>query len=150
MDTGLLHLHNIMRWVILILLLIAMFQAFSKKNNTAPGGLNKVSLFLLISAHITLLLGLYQWLAGRYGLLTTTRPNTEISLMKDAFYRFFWVEHPLAMIIAIVLVTIARGKVKKQNYRAASILYVIALLAILAAVPWPFREAVARPLFPGA
>jgi hypothetical protein len=53
----------------------------------------RVGLFLMISAHITLLLGLYQWLAGRYGILLLSAPGTV--LMKDAFYRFYWIEHLL-------------------------------------------------------
>ena len=56
MSTGLLHLHNLLRWVILILLVIAIFQALTKKD-----GLVKSSLFLMITAHITLLLGLFQY-----------------------------------------------------------------------------------------
>jgi uncharacterized membrane protein len=56
MATGLLHLHNLLRWIILILLFVAIYQAFTKNK-----GVQKISLFLLISAHITLLLGLYQY-----------------------------------------------------------------------------------------
>jgi hypothetical protein len=29
MDTGLLHLHNFMRWVILVLLLVSIYKAYS-------------------------------------------------------------------------------------------------------------------------
>ena len=101
----------------------------------------------MISAHIMLLIGLYQLIAGRYGILKGLPEG--VSLMKDLFYRFFWVEHPLMMIVSIVLITVARGKAKIGNYKAAGWLYVIALLLILAAIPWPFREVIARPLLPG-
>jgi len=143
MDTGLLHLHNILRWIILLLLLVTLFHSFSKNQ-----GLRKSSLWLLISSHIMLLIGLYQVIAGRYGI-TKGLPEG-VSLMKDSFYRFYWIEHPLAMIVAIILITIARGKAKKLNYGAAGWLYLVALLFILAAIPWPFREAVGRHLFPGS
>lgn len=143
MDTGLLHLHNIVRWLILLFLLITLFQAFGKKE-----GIKKTSLWLLIFSHITFLIGIYLLIAGRFGIMKGLPEGVE--LMKDKFYRFFWVEHPISMFIAIILITIARGKAKRLNYRAASILLVIALLLILAAVPWPFRGIeVARPLFPG-
>lgn len=100
-----------------------------------------------------LLVGLYQWLAGRYGILTTKLPEGT-SLMKSKFYRFFWVEHPLFMILAIVLITLAYRMSKKPlpsptKYKRAFWLFAIALLMILLAVPWPFREVVGRPLFPG-
>ncbi|HEX5654121.1 MAG TPA: hypothetical protein VFX58_13665 [Chitinophagaceae bacterium] len=142
MDTGLLHLHNILRWIILLLLLITLFQAFGKN-----AGIRKTSLWLLISAHLMLLVGLYQVIAGRYGIIHGLPEGAE--LMKDKFYRFFWVEHPLLMIAAIVLITMARGRAKALNYRSTGWLLVIALLLILAGVPWPFREIVGRHWFPG-
>ena len=55
------------------------------------------------------------------------------------------------MLLAIILITVARGKAKVLNYKAVGWLLVIALLLILAAVPWPFREVVGdnRNWFPG-
>jgi len=143
MDSGLLHLHNLLRWVILILLLVSIFQAYSKKESLA-----KTSLFLMISAHTMLLIGLYQWLAGRYGLFTADLPEG-VSMMKDKFYRFFQLEHPLTMIIAVVLITLARGRAKVLNYKKAGQFLLIALILILIRVPWPFLKDVGRPWFPG-
>jgi uncharacterized membrane protein len=144
METGLLHLHSILRWIILLLLLVCLVQALSKS-----GGLKKTSLWLLISAHLMLLIGLYQLIAGRFGIMKGLPEGVE--LMKDKFYRFFWVEHPLMMVIAIILITIARGKAKVLNYKTTAWLLLIALIVILAAVPWPFREIVGdgRTWFPG-
>ena len=144
MDTGLLHLHSILRWIILLFLLICLFQALSKNS-----GLRKTSLWLLISAHLMLLVGLYQLLNGRYGILEGLPQGVE--LMKDKFYRFFWIEHPLFMLIAIILITIARSKAKVLNYTTTFWLLLVALLMILLAVPWPFREIVgeSRHWFPG-
>lgn len=139
-----LHLHSILRWIILLLLLVCLVQAMSK--NIA---VRKVSLWLLISAHLMLIVGIYQVFFGRYGINKGLPAGVE--LMKDKFYRFFWVEHPLMMIIAIILITVARGKAKNLNYKSVTWLLIIALLAILAAVPWPFREIVGegRTWFPG-
>lgn len=143
MYNGLLHLHNFLRWIILILLLIAIFQSFSKS-----GGLKKSSLFLLISAHIQFLIGLYQWLIGGFGY-NLIKENGFGEVMKNAVQRFWAVEHITGMLIAIILITMARGKVKRGSYNAASWLYVVALILIMAVVPWPFREDIARPWFPG-
>jgi hypothetical protein len=154
METGLVHLHNLLRWVILICLLAAIIRSYSgwQSKKTFAAGDRKLWLFTMIAAHITLLLGIYQWLFGRYGALVTDLP-AGTSVMKDAFYRFFWIEHPSIMIIAIVLITLGRGMAKKPvpdttKYKKAFWYFFIALLLILAAVPWPFRE-VGRPLFPG-
>ncbi len=70
--------------------------------------------------------------------------------MSDSFYRFFLIEHPVLMITSIVLITLARGKAKQLNYRSVTWLLGIALVLILAGIPWPGRELVGRPLLPGA
>jgi hypothetical protein len=143
METGLLHLHSLLRWIILFLILVVILLALAKNK-----GIRGASLWLLISAHTMLLIGLYQLIAGRYGITKGLPEGVE--LMKNSFYRFFWVEHPLMMIVAIVLITIARGKAKALNYKATGWLLFIALIIILAAVPWPFREVgLGRTWFPG-
>ena len=154
METGLLHLHNLLRWIILILLLASIYKAFVgwKNKKTFSAGDRKTWLFTLIVAHITLLVGLYQWLWGRYGMLKI--PSPEGGIMKSKFYRFFWVEHPTFMILAIIMITLGYGMAKKPlpdevKYRRALWLFIVALLFILVAVPWPFREGIGRPWFPG-
>jgi len=146
MEQGLLHLHNLLRWIILLFLLICLFQAFAKNK-----GLAKTSLFLLIAAHITLVIGIYQWISSsKAGLVILKNMDYNFgAVMKDSFARFWVVEHFVAMFIAIVLITIGRGKAKRLQYKPAAWLFVFALLFILACVPWPFRELVARPWFPG-
>lgn len=155
MQTGLLHLHNLLRWIILILLLVSIYKAYTgwKAGGEFKAGDKKTWLLTMISAHITLLLGLYQVAFGRYGIFTTTLPEGT-SFMKDKFYRFYWLEHPLLMIIAIAFITIGHAAAKKnisaeQKYKKALVVFLIALLAILAAIPWPFREIIGRPLLPG-
>jgi len=155
MDTGLLHLHNLLRWVILILLLLSIFKALSgwQQKRAFSSGDRRVWLFTLISAHIMLLVGLYQWLWGRYGILKADLPEGE-SIMKNKFFRFFWVEHPTFMILAIVMITLGYGMSKKPvpdniKFRRAFWFFIIALLMILVAVPWPFRVGIGRPWFPG-
>ena len=143
MYNGLLHLHNFMRWIILLFLLIALIQAFTKKT-----GLQKTSLWLLIAAHITFLIGLYQYFMGPFGY-KLIQANGFSAVMKDSASRFWAIEHITGMLIAIILITIARGKAKVLNYKAAAWLYLIALIIILATVPWPFREGIGRPWLPG-
>ena len=143
METGFVHLHSLLRWIIVILLLVVFFQALAKKE-----GVRKTSLFLMITAHLTLVLGLYQWIAGRYGLIKGLPEGIE--LMKDSFYRFYWIEHPVSMILAIVLITVARRKAKNLQYRGVAISLLVAAILLVAAVPWPFRaDGIGRALFPG-
>ncbi|MHA4847882.1 hypothetical protein ACX0G7_27210 [Flavitalea antarctica] len=149
MYTGLLHLHNILRWVILILLIISIVQAYNARSGKSGSGLNKSSLFLLIAAHTNFLIGLYQYIAGAWGL-KVIQNNGMSEVMKNSVLRFWAVEHITSMLIAIVLITVARGKVKKSLYGSAFWMYIVALILILLAIPWPGREGIARPLFPGA
>ncbi|HUM65184.1 MAG TPA: hypothetical protein PLV32_05040 [Chitinophagaceae bacterium] len=157
MDTGLLHLHNLLRWVVLILLLVSIVKAFSgwQSKKAFTSGDRRIWLFTLISAHINFLVGLYLLLLGKYGMLKTTLPEGT-SIMKDKFFRFFWVEHPMFMLLAIVMITIGNSMGKKAlpdevKFKRAFWFFLIALLMILVAVPWPFRDVVGegRGWFPG-
>jgi hypothetical protein len=157
MDTGLLHLHNLLRWVIILLVILSIVKAYTgwkQKKAFSPAD-KRVWLFTLIASHITFVLGIYQWLWGRFGMLKTSLPEGE-SIMKNRFYRFFWVEHPTFMILAIALITLGYGMSKKPvaddvKFKRAFWFFVIALLMILVAVPWPFREIIGegRGWFPG-
>lgn len=155
MQTGLVHLHNLLRWVILILLVFSVVKSFlgSRSGKSLTAGDRKLWLFTMISSHITLLLGLYQLLMGRYGIISAGFQG-EGSFMKDKFYRFFWLEHPLVMIIAIVFITLGYGMAKKDvadqvKYQKAFRYFGLALLLLLVAIPWPNREVIGRALFPG-
>ena len=143
MDTGLLHLHNLLRWVILITLLLSIYKLLTKQDAL------KTSKILLISAHTTLLLGLYQYITGSVGLQLIKTMGMGAA-MKDAATRFWAVEHISSMILAIAFITIGHIRYKKSGKpNAALVLYIIALILILSMVPWPFKEGVGRPLFPG-
>jgi hypothetical protein len=143
MNTGLLHLHNALRWVILISLLMSIYKLYSKKDAL------KTSKILLISSHSTLLLGLYQYFFGAVGIKMIQAAGMGVA-MKDATTRFWAVEHISSMLIAIVLITIGHISYKKtQNASKTTVFYVIALLLIVLAMPWPFREGIGRPWFPG-
>lgn len=154
MQTGLLHLHNFLRWVILFLLIWSILRAWQgwQAKKQFQDGDRKLWLFTMISAHITLLVGLYQLALGRYGIFTTTLPaGTE--LMKDSFFRFYWIEHPFGMVVSIILITLGYGQSKKKipdasKFRKAFYFFLFALLIILLTIPWPFREIIGRPLVP--
>jgi hypothetical protein len=148
MYTGLLHLHSFLRWVILVLLVIAILTSLAGMIGKKPftAGQKKTALFLMISAHIQLLVGLYEWIFGPWGVKRLGDIGT------DRIARFYGVEHITGMIIAIVLITIGRGVTKKNITDAAKQsrtfwLFLLALVIIFASIPWPFREGIARPWF---
>lgn len=148
MYNGLLHLHNLLRWVILVLIIIAIFRHLSGMNSkrAVNAGDKKIDLFLMISAHITLVIGLYQWITGPWGLKLIQSVGMG-EVMKNSGYRQIAVEHITGMIIAIVLITVGRGAVKRATsaaaHKKAFWCFLIALIVMLVTIPW------SRPLFPG-
>jgi len=143
MTTGLVHLHNLLRWVVLIAMLFAIVQLLLKKDAL------KASKVLLISAHSTLVLGLYQYFFGDWGFKLIQAAGMKVAMASSAI-RFWAVEHIFSMLIAIILITIGHIKYKKGGApKTTLILYILALLLIVAAIPWPFRAEIGRPLYPG-
>jgi hypothetical protein len=155
MLTGLLHLHNLLRWVILILLLVALIRHLMgmSGNKAFTSGDKKTGLFLMIAAHVQLLIGLYQWFAGPWGYKLLQNVGFAAA-MKDPVARFWIMEHNVGMLIAIVLITIGRGVSKKSipdpiKHKRSFWFYLVALILILATIPWPGREGIGRAIFPG-
>ncbi|MBK5272091.1 MAG: hypothetical protein JJE22_13870 [Bacteroidia bacterium] len=144
MYSGLLHLHSVLRWVILVLLLVAIYKSFADRSGAFTSSHKKIGTFLMISCDIMLLVGLYQWVTGPLGLKNIQNLGMK-EVMGNSYYRFFAIEHITAMIIAIVLIHIGRSYSKKnipdKTKHARTLLFLgLALLIILISIPWPFRE----------
>ena len=114
MYTGMLHLHSFLRWVILILLLIAVYKNFADRNKPFTNGHRKIGLFLMITADLMLLIGLYQWAFGKTWGLISIKARGFAEVMKDPVARFFAVEHMIGMIVAIILIHIGYNYSKKN------------------------------------
>jgi hypothetical protein len=146
MQTGMLHLHSFLRWVILLLALIAIFRAVSgmlgKKPFTSAD--RKVGLFLMIFSDTMLLIGLYLWAFGDRGLKMIQSVGMG-GVMKDPVLRFYAIEHFISMLIALALVHIGKGVAKKNisdqaKHKRTLLFFGLALLVMLISIPWPFRE----------
>ena len=138
------HLHSVGRWIVLLLLLFAIFNSLIAGNRPFIKSDNRLGLLLTIFADLMLVIGLYLYFAGPRGYKMFSIPGGMGAVMKDATARFYAVEHMAGMIIAIILIHI--GKVQgrkpmtdKAKHRRTMIFYFLALLIILISVPWPFR-----------
>lgn len=135
-----LHIHSGLRWVVLILIITAIFNAIGgKKRNSYEKKDKLINLFTMVSMHTQLLIGLVLYFISH-------RVNFASGWMKDPSSRFYGMEHLLMMIIAIVLLTIGRKKAEKatdaiKKHKTIITWYVIALILVFAAIPWPFRTA---------
>jgi len=127
--------HSGLRWIALVLLLLAIYNAFTAKDYEKKHRL--VNMFAMISLHTQLLIGLALY-------FTSDKVQFIEGWMKSPLLRFYGMEHLAGMLIAIVLVTIGHSKSKKatessDKFKAIKLLYVLALILILAFIPWPFR-----------
>ncbi|MEO6454980.1 MAG: hypothetical protein ABIN97_12940 [Ginsengibacter sp.] len=143
-------LHNLIRWAVLVFGLWTVFSAISgvlsKRNYTSSD--SKSNFFFMLSCDIQLLLGLILYFTNSWFDRLKDLGNN----MKDANNRFFTMEHALLMLIAWVLVHVGRTSVKRgttsqAKHKRSLLFFGLAILLILAAIPWPFREAIARPLY---
>ena len=156
MYTGSLHLHSLLRWVMVGLLIFLTLRSFMGRSDGRAFTTQdrKMVLFLMISAHLQLLIGLYQYFVGTWGIKQFDSLSMG-EVMKNPMSRFFAVEHLTTMLIAIVLITVANSASKKAvedkaKWNRLFWLLSIAFVLIMVGVPWPFRViGMGRSWFPG-
>lgn len=141
-------LHSLIRWLVLIFAFWTVISALTglsgKREYSRADG--KSNFFFMLSMDIQLLIGLILYFTN--GWFDSLKHLGES--MKDPMVRFFTMEHSVMMIIAWILVhagrvSVKKAKTPKAKFKKTLLFFGIALLIILIAIPWPFREAVARP-----
>jgi hypothetical protein len=136
---ALVHAHSGLRWIALVLLLAAIFNAVRSKRSGEYLKKDKMlNLFAMITMHTQLLIGLLIY-------FNSDRVKFHEGWMTEKLYRFYGMEHVLMMVIAVVLITIGRKKAENAlapivKHKKIVMWYSIALLVILFAIPWPFRS----------
>ena len=96
----LLHLHSVGRWIVLVLLLIAIFNSAVAGNRPFIKSDNRTGLLLTIFADLMLLIGIALWfMSPRWGY-TTIQERGMADVMGDATARFYVIEHLTGMLIA--------------------------------------------------
>ncbi len=146
----LLALHNILRWVVVVLGIIVLGRALRGWiGQRAWEKTDRVLGVAFTSAYdIQILLGiLLYFFSSSYGLSAFLNlPMGEV--MGNSAYRLYAVEHPLIMILAVVFAHLGnmlpkKAKDDRTRHKQAALFFGLAILLTLAAMPW------ARPLFPG-
>jgi hypothetical protein len=134
-------LHSYWAYLALVILVISTFNALIKYfGNKEFGAFDfRVSLFTLIVFHIQLLIGLVLFFATDYISLISDMGMGEV--MKNSLLRSNIIEHPLTMVFAVVLITAGYSKHKKKltskpKFKMLSIFYTMALILVLAKIPW--------------
>lgn len=132
----LLGLHSGLRYIVLILLVLALVGAiiglFGKKAYTE--GNRKINLFAMIFTHTQFLVGLIL-----YFFSPMVNYSNMGEAMKDAMTRYWTVEHSVMMLFAIVLITVGHSRSKKASeafnkHRSVALYYGLAVLVIVVAI----------------
>lgn len=138
MYTGIRHLHSGFAYLLLAALVFSiiyiLISYLGKKPFTEKH--RKIALIGFIAAHLQLLFGLILYFISPLGV-----SNISGEVMKNAELRLYAIGHPLAMIIAIVLITIGYIKAKKlkdsdKRYKTILLFYILGLILILTRIPW--------------
>ncbi|MGY0407189.1 MAG: hypothetical protein ACWIPJ_02365 [Polaribacter sp.] len=132
--------HSYWAYLVLAFLIFAVANAiigFTQKKQFTDKDL-RIGLFTLIATHIQLLIGLgWYFMSPWYKALKTD----SAVVMADKPTRLLAIEHPAMMLLAIVLITIGWSVHKKKTedtakFKTFVIFYGLALVLILARIPW--------------
>jgi len=134
-------LHSGWAYIALLVLVVAVINAamgfFSDKEFKEKD--LRIPLFTLIVFHLQLIIGLIGYYTSNY--YDTMRSVGMGEVMKQPDLRLMLVEHPIMMILAIILITMGFSKHKKQlsdkgRFKMIFLYYGIALLLVLSRIPW--------------
>ena len=138
MYTGLQHLHSYLAYFVLLGLIVSFINALSGwlQNRRFQDKDRKRSLLGLIPMHLQWVIGVVLYFVSPLGAA-----NASGAAMKDANSRLYILEHPLTMIIAVVLITIGYSRAKRlkndnARFKSVALFYGIGLLLVLSRIPW--------------
>ena len=132
-------LHHYLAYTVLIFVTLFTFYSLWRwlTGREYPARDKLLGLIAMLATHIQFTLGLVLYFLSP----TVQQAFKDFGLaMKSSNLRLYTLEHPLVMLIAAVLITVARIKTKRIDSNSAHktnfILYTISLLLILSRIPW--------------
>lgn len=140
MQNFLIHFHSGWRWILLLFLVFALINSWTKwrgnKSFTAQD--LKMNLYAMSAAHLQLIVGLVLY-------FMSSKVQFVSGMMKDKVMRFYAVEHITLMLIAVILITIGYAKSKRaltdtNRFKLGFYYFLGALILIFLGIPWPWQE----------
>ena len=135
MHAAVLFVHSLLRWFVLAAAVYAVVRAFSRDYSAGRWFSRLLDLQVAIGLIVF-------WLSP----ITSSALSNMGGAMQNRVARFWTVEHAFSMIVAVALVHIGVARARKGKGGVA-VLYLLALVAILIGIPWPFLP-YGRPLIP--
>ncbi|WP_228375804.1 hypothetical protein [Chryseobacterium taiwanense] len=144
-------LHSTFRWLVVLSLFYSVFRAYQGyfSNKVFSNTDNSVRHWTATIAHIQLVLGIT--LYSQSPIIKYFWKN--FNEAKESFdLLFFGLIHIFLMLFSIILITIGsavskRKETDKERFKTMLIYFLIALLIIFIAIPWPFSPLANRPYF---
>jgi hypothetical protein len=143
MYTAFLTIHSYLRWVVFALVIVVLMRAIGgvRARRGWEGTDETAGRWCIISLDVQALFGIviYVFLSP----FTSVAFADLAATMRDPALRLIMVEHPVGMLVAIVLAHVGRARSRKagdpaRRHRAAALFYGVALLVMLLTTPWPF------------
>lgn len=138
MYTGIKHLHSGIAYLVLLAIIFVIGYALFKlvKKGSFTEKVRKSALIVFILSHLQLLIGLILYAVSPVGISSFSS-----DAMGDSMLRLYTLEHPILMIVAIIMITVGYIKAKKpgddaRRLRTIVIYYSIALILMLFVIPW--------------
>lgn len=147
----LLTVHSLVRWISLALLVYMIIRAYSGwlSSGKFTSGDSSIRKWTITSLHLQLIIGIILYFISP---ITTYFIGHFSQTVGTRSIRFFGMEHVIMMLAAIVIATIGSARSKRRaedilKFKTLAIWLTISLILILAAMPWPFSQAISRPWF---
>lgn len=139
-------LHNLTRWIVVILAVFALYRAYSgwlgKKEWTETD--RKAGVFFGIGMDIQLLLGGILYFIGNWGVKAFALAEAVPAAQRMSTL-FFAIEHSTIMLLAVILTHVGSVMTRKapdaaSKHKRAAIWFTVAVLLVIVAIPWTQRS----------
>lgn len=142
-------LHSILRWLVLVSLILAIFRSYSgfTKDTIFTKTDNSIRHWTATIAHVQLVVGMTLYIQNpviKYFWANFKEMSQQLDVL------FFGIIHIFLMLVAIILLTIGSAMAKrkandKEKFRTMLLWFSLALFIISIAIPWPFSPLANRP-----
>jgi hypothetical protein len=141
MYSAALFMHSWIRWAVILAGLYAFVRAAlgtSRRSPWTPAD-DRAGFWFVTALDLQMVFGLILYFL--LSPLTAVALHNFSGAMKDPILRFWGAEHPFGMIIGIALAHVGQVRARKtdslRRHRVAAIFFGLALVVILASIPWP-------------